>query len=121
MGGTGALRVVLKNLAGGSTDRIVLHAAQLQIDSVRVNGIGLHGHHRLSRGGDRACGTFRHALFAPARHWTVRIDYRRLARREAAGGAVGILLLQRFSRHPCTPRIHDVRTLRCPVLDALSR
>jgi aminopeptidase N len=39
MGGTAQLRLVLEDLPGGSTDRIVLQSAKLQIDSVRVNGI----------------------------------------------------------------------------------
>jgi aminopeptidase N len=39
MGGRADLRLVLENLPGGSTDRIVLQAAKLQIDSVRINGI----------------------------------------------------------------------------------
>ncbi len=39
MGGTTSLRVVLKNIAGGMTDRVALHAARLQIDSARVNGV----------------------------------------------------------------------------------
>lgn len=39
MGGTTSLRIVLKNVVGGMTDRVVLHAARLQIDSARVKGV----------------------------------------------------------------------------------
>ena len=38
MGGRTEIRLVLESLAGGSTDRVVLQSAKLQIDSARING-----------------------------------------------------------------------------------
>lgn len=88
MGGTTTLRCVLRNLAGDVTDRVALHAAQLQIDSARINGA------LCSVTTDSAAEEI--ALVAPpgvhfmsGETLNVRIDYRRLAGVKRPGGRWG--------------------------------
>ncbi len=38
MGGRSQIRLVMRSVPGGLTDRVVLHAAQLQIDSASIDG-----------------------------------------------------------------------------------
>ena len=78
MGGRTEIRLVLENLPAGSTDRVVLQSAKLQIDSVRINGFA------CTVAPDTIAEEI--ALVAPAGTQflsgdtlLVRIDYRRLA------------------------------------------
>ncbi len=78
MGGRTEIRLVLESVVGGSTDRVILQSAKLQIDSVRINGL------LCTVVPDTVAEEI--ALVAPAGiqfmsgdTLSVRIDYRRLA------------------------------------------
>jgi hypothetical protein len=100
------MQLRLSNAGGGATNRIPLHAATLQIDSARINGVlctvaadSVNEQIFLSDPAGR--------LFLSGETLSVQIDYRRLPGIKRPGSRWG------YSRHAASRNGTPCRNLRC--------